>query len=102
MKKTPKVEAPKEIDISDFKYFIANDLVVVGVYKEDEEFVYFIVTKSDSYKRGTVGKLDKKNLQKEVEQGISVLIKDPVEAENYKTKGKPTPEMLKFIKEKLC
>lgn len=74
---------PKEIDMSEFKYFIANELIVFGVHKEDEEFAYFVVIKSKDYKQGTVGKFDKKFIQKEIEDGLSVLIKDPIEAANY-------------------
>lgn len=84
MKKSKKLpEVPKEIDMNDFKYFIANDMLVVGVYKEDDDFAHFIVLKGKAHKRGMPGKLDKKVLQNELLTGLSVLIKDPVEAENY-------------------
>jgi len=91
----------KEINIEDFKYFIANDLIVVGVYEEKEDRVEFVVLKSnkDSIPRGKMGCLNKEKLKDELEQGISVILKDPVEAENYQFPQDLSKELKNFIKE---
>ena len=72
-----------EVNSGDFKYFIANEMLVAGVLEEEEEKLKFIVIKAQGYPTGMAGSLLKDTLDKEVEKGLSVLLYSYEDALNF-------------------
>tara|TARA_R110000824_G_scaffold12226_8_gene53693 strand:- start:7424 stop:7705 length:282 start_codon:yes stop_codon:yes gene_type:complete len=65
-----------EVDVADFKYFVANEILVAGVLEEDEEKANFIVIKSktNNYPMGAQGAIMREAMNEEVENKTSVLL----------------------------
>ena len=80
-------EVVGSVDVEDFKYFICNDIIVVGVTEEDDDKVKFVVLRSEAYPQGMQGHLEKSVLQKEAAEGISLLVNSYEEAMDFDMAG---------------
>ena len=81
----------KEIDTTEFRYFVVvKGIIAAGVFDEDDDNVYFVVLKSvhPSYTCGKVGRIPKKLLQKQIEEGTADVLQDLQEAEQYAFESK--------------
>jgi hypothetical protein len=75
------IEPPKEIHIEEFKYFIVvKDMMVAGVYAEDDDNVYAILLKGDAYPVGSTTGCPKHLLSKQVQAGITTIVLNHEEA----------------------
>lgn len=89
---------PKQINISDFKYFVVfPDLMVAGVFAEDENDIYIVFLKGQAYPVGKTGKNSKKNISDQVLAGIAYIIKSYEEAMSFDITNALSTELLNYI-----
>ena len=89
---------PKEINVSDFKYFIViPDLIVAGVFAEDENEIHVVFLKGSAYKVGVVGKISKKAIADQVLSGITHIVKSYEEAMSFEIKNAISPELMDYM-----
>lgn len=95
------VDIPKEMSTSDFKYFIVvPDLMVAGVFEEDEEFVHVAFLNGNAYSAGTVGKNSKEAIADQVLNGVAHIVKSYEEAMSFDISNTIPPEFIDYIQKK--
>ena len=95
------IQPPKEMDIEDFNYFlVVKNLMVAGVYAEDKDNVYAIHLKGQATKKGAVMSCPKKDIQAQVEEGVTFIIKSPEEAMAENLTNIVSEEHADFVKKR--
>lgn len=95
------ITPPKEMNIEDFKYFvIVKNMMVAGIYAEDEDNVYGTHLKGNAGKKGTVISCPKDALVQQVEAGLTYIVANHEEAMAEDITNTISENVLEFIKGK--